>query len=375
VTLRPILNQKSSSALVGYAAIDAAPSWLIPFADYMSCDVSGNGVGNTALDLFGLNNYEWCGDSTFEASYSGIQTNFLPYNIPAYFSEFGCITSPPRLWTETGALFSSDMSPVWSGGLAFSYFPATSAQGQFGMVTISSDGQTVTTSADFTRLSTQYAAVSPPDTPDQSTAGSTVYPTCPAQSSNLLASTTLPPTPNDAACNCLEGILSCRFRPQTSNTTAIIGQLLDVGCSLLGQQGGSCADIGGDGSTGVYGRVSTCSPEIKLSFVMSAYYEANSRNAQACSFAGNGTVNSAAPTSVAAANAAASSCLSNPGATFTPTGAGAGAGAGGAGATSTSSSTGNGKSGAPPLFGEKNSLIAVGTMLLVCIGTGFWTLA
>jgi 1,3-beta-glucanosyltransferase GAS1 len=192
--------------------------------------------------------------------YSATNTAFTGYNIPAYFSEFGCITSPPRLWTEVGTLFSQPMSNIWSGGLAFSYFPATSAQGQFGMVTISPDGSTVTTSSDFTNLQAQYGNLTLPNVPTQSAAGSTSYPACPAESDNLLASTTLPPTPDSAACSCLENILSCRFTPQTTNTTAIVGSLLDTACSLVGQQGLNCNDIAGNGTTGTYGRVSGCDP-------------------------------------------------------------------------------------------------------------------
>lgn len=367
--VRAYLNSKSSTALVAYAAIDAPSTWRLPLASYLSCDVSGTNSGATALDLYGLNNYQWCGASTFEASYADVESQYASYNIPAYFSEFGCITSPPRLWTEAGALLSANMSDVWSGGLAFSYFPATSAQGQFGIVTISADGKTVTTSDDFTRLQTQYGLVTPPNTPDATTAGATSYPTCPAQSANLLASTTLPPTPNDPACNCLESVLSCRFTPQTSNTTAIVGQLLDTACSLLGQKGGSCADIASDGAAGTYGRVSGCSPEIKLSFVMSEFYEANNRNAQACSFAGNGTINSNAPSSVSAANAAASSCLSNPGATFTPAAPTAG------GSTSTARPTGSGgKNAAVGLYQDRTSIIALGVIAIVSVGSGVWTL-
>lgn len=156
------------------------------------------------------------------------------------------------------------MSDIWSGGLAFSYFPAASAAGQFGMVTISSDGNTVTASADFNTLKTQYGLVSPPNTPAMSAAGSTSYPACPAQSTDFLASTTLPPTPDSAACNCLQNILSCRFTPATSNTTAILGSLLDTACSLIGQKGLNCNDIGGNGSTGSYGRVSGCDPGTSL---------------------------------------------------------------------------------------------------------------
>ena len=49
-------TSKGSSALVGYAAIDGDNSWLVPLAEYLSCDTSGGTSGNFALDLFGLNN-------------------------------------------------------------------------------------------------------------------------------------------------------------------------------------------------------------------------------------------------------------------------------------------------------------------------------
>lgn len=152
------------------------------------------------------------------------------------------------------------MSPVWSGGIAFSYFPAESAQGEFGMVTISSDGSTVTTSDDFTRLAAQYGNATGPTSPSQSSAGTTSYPSCPSQNSTFLASTTLPPTPNEAACDCLESTLTCQFTPHTANYTDIVGVLIDTACGLLGQNGGSCDAIGGNGSSGVYGAVSGCDP-------------------------------------------------------------------------------------------------------------------
>lgn len=201
---------------------------------------------------------EWCGDDTFEAAYSGVQSSFAGYNVAAYFSEFGCITSPPRLWTEVAALFSTQMSDVWSGGIAFSYFPAQSAQGEFGMVTVS--GSTVTTSDDFDRLVTQYGSATGPNTPSQSAAGSSSFPTCPGQNASFLASTTLPNTPNTSACACVVNNLSCQFTPQTDNTTEILGQLLNFGCSSLGTAGGNCNDIAGDGATGTYGRMEMCDP-------------------------------------------------------------------------------------------------------------------
>ena len=152
------------------------------------------------------------------------------------------------------------MTEIWSGGIAFSYFPAESGQGEFGMVTIS--GNTVTTSTDFTRLAAQYSKSTPPNSPTQTSSSSSTYPSCPSQNSTFLASSTLPPTPNDAACNCLESGLSCDFSPPAgTNTTAINvinGQLLGTACGLLSTSGGNCNDISSNGTTGSYGRVSFC---------------------------------------------------------------------------------------------------------------------
>jgi len=319
--IKSYIKSKKLDALIGYAAINGAESFRNTLADYLSCDSNGAGSDSTSIDIYGLNDYSWCGESSFQASYSATTSSFANYNVVAHFSEFGCITSPPRLWTEAVALLGPQMSPVWSGGIAFSYFPATSVQGQFGMVTISSDGSSVTTSDDFDRLKTQYGLATPPNSPAQSSASDSTYPACPATSASFPASDKLPPTPNNVDCSCLYKTLSCQFTPQTSNYSAIVGELIGTACGLLSQQSGSCADIGADGETGVYGRVSGCDPTIKLSFVMSQFYEANNRNAASCSFSGNGTVNQNAPTSVSAANAAASSCVANPDSVFTPSSA------------------------------------------------------
>ena len=159
----------------------------------------------------------------------------------------------------------------WSGGIAFSYFPAQSAQGQFGIVTISADGSSVTTSSDFDLLKEEYSNVTFLNSPSQSAAGTPTYPSCPAVDSEFLASSTLPPTPNNNACNCLENNLSCQFTPATNNYTAIVGELLDTGCSLLGMRGGTCNDISSNGTTGVYGLVSSCGPSTSFLRIINLY--------------------------------------------------------------------------------------------------------
>ena len=160
---------------------------------------------------------------------------------------------------------------MWSGGIAFSYFPAASAQGQFGMVTISADGSTVTTSSDFQLLQQEYSNVTFINSPLQSDDGTPTYPSCPAANSLFNASPTLPPTPNDAACSCLENHLSCQFTPSTTNVSSIVGVLLDTACGLLGQVGGACNDISSNGTTGVYGPVSGCDPSTPFLCIINLY--------------------------------------------------------------------------------------------------------
>jgi len=366
------LKSKGINTLIGYAAINGASEFRSTLADYLSCDSDGSGDDSTAIDIYGLNDYSWCGDSTFESSYAGTTSEFADYNVVAYFSEFGCISSPPRLWTEAVALLGPDMDPVWSGGIAFSYFPAQSAAGEFGMVTVS--GQTVTTSADFDSLKQQYGLAAPSNAPAQSAAPASSYGTCPAASGSFLGSTNIPPTPNDAACDCLSKTLTCQFTPQTPDYTKIAGELIGTACGLLSGQGGSCADIGADGETGTYGRVSGCDPNIKLSFAMSQFYEASDRNAESCSFAGNGTVNPSAPSSVSAANAAATSCISEPDAVFTPTGAPSGGGGGGAQQTGSGSpGSGNNQNAATPNFINAQGILGVAVVSITAVIGGVWT--
>jgi len=354
--IKAYLGSQNLKNLVGYAAIDEELKSLVDLVLYLSCDND-----KVSIDIFGVNNYRWCGVSTFQASYASSVAAFAVVTIVTYFSEFGCISSPPRPWEEVVTMFGEDM-PKWSGGIAFSYFPAQSAAGQFGMVTISPDQSTVTTSPDYDALVTRYSNVTYINSPLQSSDGTATYPSCPANNSQFNASPTLPPTPNTTACNCVESHLSCLFTPATNNYSAIVGELLDTGCSLLGAKGGTCVDISSNGTTGVYGPLAGCDPTIKLAYVMSQYYEVNSRNAQACDFAGNGTVNSVTPT--VSASAVASSCFANNVAVFTPSAPAT------SGSSPTSTSKGNGS-----VSLNRDAILGMSVMAIVAVMSAVWTLA
>lgn len=236
------------------------------------------------------------------------------------------------------------------------------------MVTI--DGSTVTTSEDFDRLRTQYGQTSPPNSPSRDSTSDSSYPSCPSQNSTFLASSTLPPTPNSPACNCLEPNLACNFSPPPgTNSTAISvinGQLLGTACGLLSSSGGNCNDISSNGTTGSYGRVSFCDAPEKLSYIMTLYYESQNRNSAACDFGGNAKLNSGSVTVDAAG--AAESCISNPSATFVPGPPSTTSGGGGP----TSTGGNNGNSGSSVSLME--SIQSLGLVMGISAVGAFWTL-
>jgi len=91
-------------------------------------------------------------------------------------SEFGCITNG-RNFTEIAALYSTNMTSVFSGGLVYEY----SEEGNgFGLVTIS--GTSVVTATDFPSLASAYSAATNPTGLGGATTTSAVT-TCPTESS------------------------------------------------------------------------------------------------------------------------------------------------------------------------------------------------
>jgi len=72
------------------------------------------------------------------------------------------------------------MTNIWLGGLAFSYFPASSQGHQFGMATLSSDNTSVTTNADFDNLVAEYGKVSFVNSPSQSSVAASTFGVCPS---------------------------------------------------------------------------------------------------------------------------------------------------------------------------------------------------
>ncbi|TVY53706.1 1,3-beta-glucanosyltransferase gel1 [Lachnellula cervina] len=157
---------------VGYSAADVDANQGI-LGQYLNC-----GTDDERADFYSINDYSWCDPSSFTTSgWDTLIKNYTGYSIPLFMSEYGCITNK-RVFSEVSALYSTEMTSVFSGGLVYEY----SEEGNnYGLVTIS--GTAVTITDQFTDLQNAYAnATNPSGNGGAST--STAASTCPSANEN-----------------------------------------------------------------------------------------------------------------------------------------------------------------------------------------------
>lgn len=175
---------------VGYSAADVAENRL-QSAQYFNC-----GDDEMArVDMFGYNDYSWCGDSSFTISgYDQKVKEYSNYSVPLFLSEFGCNKVTPRKFTEIGTIFSDKMSPVFSGGLVYEY---SQEKNNYGLVKIGSDNLSVTELKDFDYLKAEFSSVSMPSG-DGGYHTDLPHAECPPVDSKWEASDDIPDTPKGA---------------------------------------------------------------------------------------------------------------------------------------------------------------------------------
>lgn len=85
---------------IGYSATDSAE--LRPnLQNYLVCGDNSS----EAIDFFGLNAYEWCGQSSYQGSgYINLNNMAKDYPVPIFFSETGCQTVRPRTFGDQAAI-------------------------------------------------------------------------------------------------------------------------------------------------------------------------------------------------------------------------------------------------------------------------------
>ncbi|KAI1106505.1 glycoside hydrolase family 72 protein [Jackrogersella minutella] len=140
---------------VGYSAADVR-SVLEDTWNYLQCAIDGDANDMSRADMFALNSYSWCGESTFqESGYDQLVAMFKSSSVPVFYSEFGCNTPSPRVFTEIGTIYGPQMTGVFSGGVVYEY---AQEDNNYGLAKCNDDG-TVELMADYATLQSQYKKV------------------------------------------------------------------------------------------------------------------------------------------------------------------------------------------------------------------------
>lgn len=126
-------------------------------------------------EFYSLNVYEWCGESSYDASgYSQLEKNATGYNVPIFVSETGCREPRPRLFTDQSAIFGKDMAGTWSGAIVYEWIQEANDYGliNYGPMVDPKEspdaldgyprsGTPTTISPDYNNLKSQWATLSP----------------------------------------------------------------------------------------------------------------------------------------------------------------------------------------------------------------------
>ncbi|KAI9801498.1 MAG: hypothetical protein M1833_002730 [Piccolia ochrophora] len=179
---------------VGYSAADI--SELRPMLqNYLAC---GTKPSETA-DFFGLNAYEWCGDSSFRLSgYNMLQQNASAYPVPIFFSETGCNTVPPRDFADLDAIFGDEMADTWSGAIVYEYIQE---KNNYGLISYAAEvdpktatdapdgfirsGTPTPISPDYDNLKSRWSTLTPAGIKSADYTPSNTPPPCPPSTSGV----------------------------------------------------------------------------------------------------------------------------------------------------------------------------------------------
>ncbi|GMM28016.1 1,3-beta-glucanosyltransferase [Martiniozyma asiatica (nom. inval.)] len=268
---------------VGYSANDDADT-RVESADYFAC-----GDNDIKADFYGINMYEWCGSSSFKTSgYSDRTAEFANLTVPVFFSEYGCNAVQPRKFTEVSAIYSDEMTDVWSGGIVYMYFQE---ENDYGLVSVVDDSS-VSTMADYKYLKSELLSVSPTSATAASASASAHELSCPATNSHWKAATSLPPTPDSDICDCISKSVYCTLADDVDEED--YSDLYSIVCGYT-----DCSAISADGAKGEYGSVSYCNFKDKLIYILNQYYLEQNKNKSACDFSGSASLVSPSDTSCA----------------------------------------------------------------------------
>lgn len=150
-----IKNHADRKIPVGYSAADVRKV-LEDTWNYLQCSIEDEKDDMSRADLFALNSYSWCGDSTYtQSGYNTLVDLFKSSSVPIFYSEFGCNEVSPRIFTEIGTIYGTEMMEAFSGGVVYEY---AQEPNNYGLVNVTSE-DVVELLPDFKTLSDQYSKV------------------------------------------------------------------------------------------------------------------------------------------------------------------------------------------------------------------------
>ncbi|KAK6341449.1 Glycolipid anchored surface protein 4 precursor [Orbilia brochopaga] len=140
---------------IGYSTADVV-DFRQDLGFYLSCTDQDGGES----DFYGINSYEWCGDTTFEKSgYKTLTELMTPVQMPIFFSEYGCNEVLPRTFGDANAIYSDQMNTVFSGGVVYEF---NQEANNYGLVDVDPSTGNAKILPDYETLRQVYSKVSLP---------------------------------------------------------------------------------------------------------------------------------------------------------------------------------------------------------------------
>ncbi len=180
--IKAFRNSRGYRAIpIAYTATDIA-AYRNLTANYLAC-----GSSDDTIDVFGLNIYSWCGNSSYYLSgYDTLYTQFQQLNIPSAFSETGCKPdSGHRDFSEVATMLGPVFQALFSGAVVYEW---AMEQSGFGIVQYANDSVLgfPTTLDDYNALSTVFSTARPTGTAMTAYTPSNSPPACPSSDSTWL---------------------------------------------------------------------------------------------------------------------------------------------------------------------------------------------
>lgn len=279
-TKKHIKNNLDRELGVGYATNDHEKV-RDALAEYFNC-----GSDDEAIDFWGYNIYSWCGESDMQKSgFSDWVDYYEDYSVPVFFAEYGCNApggAEGRKFKDTEALFSDEMTPVFSGGLVYMFHQEDN---DYGVVEIK--GDKAEKMKNFEALKKAHAKVDPEGVDEDDYNPDLKRETCPDVGEVWKSHSNLPPTPDAELCKCAVAASTCAVSEDVKAKD--FGKMFGFVCENDKE---ACSAINGNATTGVYGAYSMCDDRSKLTILLGMYAE-NAEGDDACDFDGKAETKSA----------------------------------------------------------------------------------